>query len=107
MADERKITLEDEFNLRLLDGYREAVKKCNYRATAYLGMLGERGGVATAKALLGTDKPSTGFYELYNCGRLDLTVEATIADNPRWHSLFTQAEIDEARIRLKQLEYYK
>ena len=107
MADESTVDLADEFTLKLLDGYREAVEACNYRAKAFAGMLGELGGVGTAKALLGTEKPSDGFYELWECRRLDLTLEAAISDNPRWHCLFTQVELDEARRRLEELEYYE
>ena len=107
MADEHTVPLADEFTLKLLDGYREAVEACNYRAKAYLGMLGELGGVGSAKALLGTNKPSDGFYVLWKCGRLDLTLEAAISDNPQWHCLFTQAELDEAHRRLEELSYYQ
>ena len=107
MTDEHTDPLADKFTLKLLDGYREAVETCNYRAKAYVGMLGELGGVGTAKSLLGTDNPSDGFFKLWKCERLDLTVEATISDNPQWHCLFTQAELDEARRRLEELEYYE
>lgn len=70
-------------------------------------MIGELGGVGTAKSLLGSVEPSEGFFQLWRCGRLDLTLEATIADDAQWHPLFTQAELYEARRRLEELGYYE
>ena len=69
-------------------------------------MVGEYGGVGACKRLLATEQPSDGFERLWRCGRLDLTLEAGIWDNPQWHCLFTQAEIDEAHRRLDELGYF-
>jgi len=38
---------------------------------------------------------------------LDLTVEAVIHDNPKWHELFTQADLDVCAKRLKEYGYLK
>jgi len=38
-------------------------------------------------------------------GRLDLTVEALIHDNPQWHPLVTPEELDICTERLTQYEY--
>ena len=107
MESELTNSLADEFTQSLHCGYREAIKACKYRAKVYAGMLLEHGGVGTAKLLLNTEYPSEGFFELWKCGRLDLTLEATISDHPQWHCLFTQEEVDTARRRLEELGYYK
>ncbi|HEY5178143.1 MAG TPA: hypothetical protein VII95_21520 [Terriglobales bacterium] len=57
----------------------------------------------TARILLHSPNVSEG-YTLYLRGRLDLTVEAVIHDNPKWHPLFTQ---DELAICTKRLEDYR
>lgn len=48
---------------------------------------------------------SDGYTELYFRNRLDLTVEAIVIDNPRWHPLFTPEEIEKAEARLKANKY--
>jgi len=42
---------------------------------------------------------------LFELGRLDLTVEATVVGNAKWRSLFGQDEIDKARKRLVAYRY--
>jgi hypothetical protein len=68
-------------------------------------MLGDRGGVATAKYLINSPKESNGYTELHLRGRLDLTVEAMVVENTRWHALFTNEELTKARLRLKKHGY--
>jgi hypothetical protein len=41
---------------------------------------------------------------LWEHQRLDLSVEALVCEQP-WRSLFTEDEIDEAKMRLKRLGY--
>ena len=106
MTDERRTTLENEFTLQLQAGYQEASTKYGYKATVFWGMVGEHGGVGACKRLLAADSLQQGFETLWKCGRLDLTFEATICDNPQWQSLFTQAEINEAHRRLDELGYF-
>jgi len=45
---------------------------------------------------------SEGYTALWERGRLDLTVEALIHDNPQWHPLFTPEELDICTERLTQ-----
>jgi hypothetical protein len=68
-------------------------------------MLHERGGIATAKALINAAKPSDGYTALYERGRLDLTVEAVVVENERWHILFTEDELEKATKRLLEYSY--
>jgi hypothetical protein len=68
-------------------------------------MLSDRGGLATAKYLINSSKPSDGYTHLYDRGRLDLTVEAMVVENAKWHELFSIDERSKARLRLKQYGY--
>jgi len=95
--------LEHEFELAMRDIYRRAERECGYRPTYFQNMISERGGLSTAQALL-VGKPSDGFTKLYMLGRLDLSVEVVALD-PKWRSLFTDAELAEARRRLKGTEF--
>tara|TARA_R100000365_G_C2732182_1_gene62246 strand:+ start:136 stop:447 length:312 start_codon:yes stop_codon:yes gene_type:complete len=85
--------------------YVRAKKEAGYNATIYLRMLHDRHGLGTAKALINSPKVSDGYTHLYERGRLDLTVEALIVENPRWHTLFTREEVETARDRLKKYGY--
>ena len=66
-------------------------------------MVGERGGLETARYLLHAGL-SDGFTALWNCNRLDLTVEAYVL-KPEWQGLFTQDELAIARKRLAEVGY--
>ncbi len=100
----------DESLVRAFDGamfdiYRRAKSEAKYNATVFLRMLTERGGLATAKALVNAPNVSEGYGHLYERGRLDLTVEALIVENVRWSGLFDESELDRAHSRLKQYGY--
>ncbi len=94
---------EAEFHEAMLNIYKLALKECNYRAKAFLSMVVEMGGVAAAKKLLASDEMQSGLYELFNCRRLDLTME-TLALQPKFHELFTIEELAEAQRRIEELE---
>jgi len=79
--------------------YTRAVSECDYRPSYFLQMLGDRGALATAHALL-SGQPSDGFVKLWQLRRLDLTVEALVIRED-WGSLFNDAELATARRRLK------
>lgn len=80
--------------------YETAKRELGYNATRFLQMISEQGGLATARQLLWDDKPSDGFTTLWERGRLDLTVEARVLA-PEFAPLFTEADLDRARDRLK------
>ncbi len=96
--------LEMQFHKAMIQVYDDAKQYCHYNATYFLQMLGERGGLATAKYLITTESPSEGFTRLWECRHLDLTVEA-VALNPIYRALFTEEELRLARERLKQYGY--
>lgn len=95
----------DAFDGAMFDVYRRAKDEAGYNATIFLGMICDRGGVATAKYLINAPTVSDGYTHLYERGRLDLTVEALIVENERWHVLFEPSELDRARRRLRQYGY--
>ena len=63
--------------------------------------------LATAKYLINSPKELDGYTELHLRKRLDLTVEAMIVEDKRWHSLFTEDELDKARKRLVKFGYHR
>lgn len=98
-------TLEEAFSHAMFEIYRRAKAEANYPANIFLQMLTERGGIDTAKFLINQRNPSDGYTHLYERDRLDLTVEAEVVDNSKWHPLFTQDEIERARKRLAEYGY--
>ncbi|HSI40626.1 MAG TPA: hypothetical protein VLA00_08795 [Xanthobacteraceae bacterium] len=97
--------LPSPFDLEMLKIYQRAKLEAKYTATAFFGMLSKRGGLATAKYLINSEKISDGYTALHERGRLDLTVEAVVVENTKWHSLFSEVELDICRNRLKKYEY--
>ena len=90
---------EIQFHEAMLDIYRRAKAEAGYRASAFLSMVVEDGGLKTAQRLLHAATVSDGYTALYARGRLDLTVEALIL-RPEWQDLFTD---DERRIAVRCL----
>ena len=69
-------SLETQFETSLRDAAQTCAREYKYRPSYFLTMLSERGGVATAKALLSKPSPSEGFTKLVaDFNRPDLTVE--------------------------------
>lgn len=98
--------LVTQFDTAMLEIYQRAKSELGYNASLFLRMLYDRKGVATAKALINAAQVSDGYSYLHEKGRLDLTVEALIVDNPKWWPLFTNDEIAKAKSRLAQYEYF-
>jgi len=99
--------LAKQFDSAMFAIYRRAKVEAGYNATIFLKLISDRGGLATAKYLFNTAKPSDGYTHLYERNRLDLTVEAMVVGEPKWHPLFTTDELSKARQRLKQYGYEK
>lgn len=85
--------------------YQRAKSEADYNATVFFRMLSDNGGLQTARTLINAAKPSDGYTALYERGRLDLTVEAVVLENQKWHELFTSDELSRARKRLHQYGY--
>ena len=99
--------LAREFEQAMRDIYRNALTECGYNARYFHQMLDIVGGVETAKRLLNNDGAQYGFIKLWEHGRLDLTMEAEIWENPKWHPLFTDSELEEVKWRLIAYEYFR
>jgi hypothetical protein len=91
--------LEDLFHERMVDVYRNALNQADYKATKFLEMVTMQGGLAAARTLLRTPYLPDGFAELWSRGRLDLTMEYLLTQEP-WSGLFTPEELRIARQRL-------
>lgn len=100
-----KSALEVKFDGAMFDIYRRAKLEAKYNATAFLGMLNNHGGLATAKTLINAAKQSDGFTALHLANRLDLTVEALVVEDARWRSLFLSEELEKAKSRLHKNGY--
>lgn len=100
------MSLEVEFHKAMIGIYQDALKHCNYRATRFLQMVSNEGGLKTAKKLLAdSNKVSDGFMNLLECNRLDLTVEVLVLKEG-FHPLFTEKELTEAKFRLEKYHYH-
>jgi len=96
--------IKNDFHNEMLRIYDKAKEECHYNATYFLRMIGKIGGVAAAKKLLSSNAPQSGLFELWECGRLDISTEALVL-NPRFISLFTEDQLKTAEQRLKDLGY--
>lgn len=96
-------TAAAQFHQAMLATYQESVK-VGYRPTRFLQMVNERGGVETARIILGQESTSDGFTTLWEKGRLDLTVEAQVL-KPEFADLFTEEDRAKARARLAEVSY--
>lgn len=98
--------LEAEFDAAMMDIYRRAKTEANYPATIFHRMLIQQRGLATAKQLINATTVSDGYTALWERGRLDLTVEAVVHDNVKWHPLFDADELKRAKRRLADYQYF-
>lgn len=96
------VELEKAFDAEMFNLYNRIKKEVNYTPSLLLNMISKDGGVATAKNLINRKNPSDGYTILWERGRLDLTVESIVLENPKWHPLFNKETLDIARRRLVQ-----
>ncbi|HBW56539.1 MAG TPA: hypothetical protein DEF27_01560 [Oscillatoriales bacterium UBA8482] len=99
------LELELKFHEAMIEIYEQAKSELKYNATRFLQAVNEHGGLKAAKIFLNTKGFSYGFIELWERGRLDLTMEAMIVKNSKWHGLFTKQELLIAKKRLVDLGY--
>ena len=97
--------LKERFNAEMMNIYKLAKFKAKYNATRYLQMLYDHGGLETAHILINAATVSEGYTALWERGRLDLTVEAMIWDNPEYHELFSEDELRIIKNRLLEYKY--
>ena len=97
--------LENEFDQAMMEIYVRAKSETGYNASIFLKMLYRNRGLETASRLIHSPKESSGYTKLWQMGRLDLTVEALIVKEPKWHELFTNDEIAICSRRLMKYNY--
>ena len=97
--------LEIEFHAAMESIYRRAKDEADYNATLLRGMVAEHGGLEAARILINAHSVSDGYTALWELGRLDLTVEAMVIENPEFHTLFTDDELERCRQRLRDYGY--
>lgn len=97
---------EAAFDNAMMRNYNRARDELGINARGYLAMLNEYRGLETARRLINAAKPSDGYTDLWECGRLDLSVEALVLQ-PEWASLFAQEPelLQKARKRLAEFNY--
>lgn len=95
---------ERKFNIAMKDIYQTAKKECGYNATRFMQMVAEKGGVIAAKQLISKPGGTDGFATLWECGRLDLSVEACVLKD-EYKELFTDEERNICRERLLEFGY--
>lgn len=96
--------LELAFHEAMLNIYRKAKSEAKYNAVRFLQMVTDHGGLEAAHILINSNTVSEGYTALWERGRLDLTVEAMILDNEKYHTLFSEEELAICAKRLKQYE---
>jgi hypothetical protein len=96
--------LESLFHARMLEVYDQAKNECSYNATRFRQLVNAVGGLAAAKTLLNGSRHSEGLTRLWEAGRLDISMEATVLQEP-WCRLFSPEELAVARKRLEALGY--
>ncbi len=97
--------LQDEFDSRMQEVYLSGKREGRYSAPLFAQLLKEHGGFETAKRFIHSSDYAAGFTKLWERERLDLTVEAMILEEPKWHPLFTAEEIAICRKRLQEYGY--
>lgn len=96
--------LAAQFQEAVLTGCDEAWQACRYNPTYFRRMVLEQGAVSAVQRLLTGDDFHEGLTRLWECKRLDLSVEAWVL-RAEWTPLFSDAERAVARRRLTQLGY--
>lgn len=104
MATASRPSLEQEFEDACLSDVSES-RALGYNPTYFLQMLSEHGAVETARRLILKDSMPEGFSRLWEMQRLDLTVEACVHDNPRFHPLFDAQTLAACDARLTSVGY--
>jgi hypothetical protein len=97
--------LEEEFNDRMQKVYLDGKREGRYSAPLFAELLKDHGGLETARRFIHSTDYAAGFTKLWERSRLDLTAEAVIVSEEKWHPLFTAEEIEICRKRLRNYGY--
>lgn len=99
------MSLEKQFGEAMMNIYRRAKIECGYTPSIFHNMLVQQGGLVTAKKLINAKTESEGYTRLFMEKRLDLTVEAVVYENAKWHPLFESEELERCKTRLSAYGY--
>jgi 5-methylcytosine-specific restriction protein A len=102
------MSLEDDFHQAMLNLYKRAGKEAGYWARYFLRGVRQHGGLEYAHRMLQVRKNASiqkGFQALIDADCIDISMEALVL-HPEFISLFTDAEIQEARRRLQEIPSY-
>lgn len=94
-------SVENKFNAAMQNIYRTAKVELGYNTTRFLQLISDNGGLKAAKILISKKGGTYGFEVLWECNRLDLSVEALVLDE-QYLELFTDAERNICKERLDQ-----
>jgi hypothetical protein len=97
---EEEVVSEEELYSHLQGLIKLCQEELNYTPTYFIRMLEEYGAVSAVIQLVVSNKVSEGFTKLALEGRLDLSVEAVVLEEP-WSSLFDDDVIASARNKLR------
>lgn len=89
-----------EFHCDMVRGAERLKREIGYNASRFVQMVGEVGGVETARHLLTGRDASDGFTTLWEHGRLEMSVEAQVL-LPWYRELFTADQLATAERRLR------
>ena len=96
--------LEKKFDHAMIEIYHRSLG-AGYKASGFYTMILNQGGLKTAKQLINSSRPSDGYTKLWELNRLDISVEAVVLENPKWHGLFSQIELTKCEKRLVEYGY--
>ena len=96
---------EKKFHQAMIDLYEITKKECGYKAVRFLQKVCTEGGLAAAKQFISKPGGADGFRRLWECDRLDLSIEAYVL-KPEYRELFTDEERALCRERLEQYGYH-
>jgi hypothetical protein len=98
------VVLSARFHNDMVGSYHLLSQRYGYRATYFLQMVEEHGGVEAARRLIQSVQPGEGLTRLWELKRLDLSVEAYVS-RAEYTPLFTEEERMIASSRLKAYGY--
>ena len=84
--------------------YKEANLQCNYKPTRFLQLINNKGALLAAKELINKEGATEGFTSLWECKRLDLSLEVLVLKE-KYKELFTDEEREICINRLKDYGY--
>ncbi|BAP44769.1 HNH endonuclease domain-containing protein [Pseudomonas sp. StFLB209] len=101
------MSLEDDFHEEMRDVYQSAGNELNYWAKRFWPAVKRKGALQYVREKLKSPQrvPEGGLQALIEAGRSDLSMEARVL-KPKYRSLFSEAELDEARMRLDAIPDY-